>query len=265
MMDCPGTVFCRDSSPAGVNPEACPHGACASGDAHNGMEAAAARGQAEGTTAVKLVVCLGNPGAQYAPSRHNAGWMVADRLLASGQLLPLPEGLRPIPNGKLWNLRLEGGRTVLVLKPTTYMNASGEAVGALLQELPLSPREILAVSDDLDRPNGTLRLRANGSAGGHRGLQSIIEALQSQDFPRLRLGIGRPGPEVDLSIVEYVLLPWVSAGDFDREAVVADAVAVLREALCGSFDKAQAMASRVGKKPADKVNANSGENNRVQV
>ena len=65
--------------------------------------------------------------------------------------------------------------------------------------------------------------------------------------------------------MEYVLLPWVSAGDFDREAVVADAVAVLREALCGSFDKAQAMASRVGKKPADKVNANSGENNRVQV
>ena len=218
----------------------------------------------EGLTAIRLVVCLGNPGAQYAPSRHNAGWMVADRLLASGRLLPLPEGLRPIPNGMLWNLRLDGGATVLVLKPTTYMNASGEAVAALLQQLPLSPREILVVSDDLDRPNGTLRLRANGSAGGHRGLQSIIEALQSQDFPRLRLGIGRPGPEADLSIVEYVLLPWVSAGEFDREAFIAEAAAVLGEALCGSFERAQAMAARVGR-PADKVNANSGENNRVQV
>ena len=70
---------------------------------------------------------------------------------------------------------------------------------------------------------------------------------------------------MDLSIVEYVLLPWVSADEFDREAVIADAVAVLKEALCGSFDKAQAMASKVGRKPADKVNANSGENNRVQV
>ncbi len=261
----PESVNCQNSGQGAGDQEGHAYGACGLGTSKPVAESAGTQLQAEGNAVVKLVVCLGNPGAQYAPSRHNAGWMVADKLLASGQLLPLPEGLRPIRNGMLWNLRFEGGRTVLVLKPTTYMNASGEAVAALLQELPLSPRELLVVSDDLDRPNGTLRLRANGSAGGHRGLQSVIEALQSQDFPRLRLGIGRPGPEVDLSIVEYVLLPWVSAGEFDREAVITDAVAVLREALCGSFDKAQAMASKVGRKPADKVNANSGENNRVQV
>ena len=260
----PGLVDSQGVASEDAKSEARAEKAGASDGAAAGCGNPAPHGQAEGTTAVKLVVCLGNPGAQYAPSRHNAGWMMADKLLASGRLLPLPEGLGPLPNGMLWNLCLEGGVTVLVLKPTTYMNASGEAVAALLQKIPLSPREILVVSDDLDRPNGTLRLRANGSAGGHRGLQSVIEALQSQDFPRLRLGIGRPEPEADLSIVEYVLLPWVSADDFDREAFLSDALAVLKEALCGSFGRAQAMASRVGK-PADKVNANSGENNRVQV
>lgn len=137
---------------------------------------------------VKIIVGLGNPGREYAQTRHNIGFMVVDRL---AHLAGAPSWKRRF-QAELCELVIEGERVVLV-KPQTYMNLSGHAVRQVVQwyRVPLS--NLLVIFDDLDLPFGALRLRARGSAGGHRGLASIIEQLGTQEIPRLRIGIGR-GP-----------------------------------------------------------------------
>lgn len=138
----------------------------------------------------KLVVGLGNPGKEYAATRHNIGFAVLDRLAEE-----LNCSFR-----RKWRFSAEvaeaavgaAGKVVLA-KPRTYMNRSGVAVGALLHWLKLVPAEMLVVMDDADLPLGQIRLRASGGSGGHHGLRSIIEALGgNEDFARLRVGIGRP-------------------------------------------------------------------------
>ena len=158
---------------------------------------------------LKLLVGLGNPGMRYALTRHNAGWQVVDLVAATSR----PQGNTALwqpGNGELRWLTIQG-RSILLLKPLTYMNLSGEAVAVTLRHFHLSPKEMLVVSDDLDLPEGVLRLKAKGSSGGHRGLASIIQCLQTEEFPRLRVGIGRPQPGSGISIVDWVLAPWVSA------------------------------------------------------
>ncbi len=157
---------------------------------------------------LKLLVCLGNPGREYHNTRHNAGWMVGDRLL-QGSPFPPPKTLWQPARGTLLWLGA-GGRSILLLKPETYMNLSGEAVAETLDHFQLTPPEMLVLCDDLDLPEGALRLRQRGSSGGHRGLASILQSLQTRDFPRLRVGIGRPQPGSGISIVQWVLAPWVS-------------------------------------------------------
>ncbi|MFN5515881.1 MAG: aminoacyl-tRNA hydrolase [Cyanobacteriota bacterium] len=134
-----------------------------------------------------LMVGLGNPEAKYAKTRHNIGFEVVDRLAEQW------EGA--------WqeNRRFQGwvaeaawqGQKVILLKPSTYMNRSGQAVRAVVDWHKLSPEQVLAIYDDLDLPLGRLRLRLSGSAGGHNGMKSMISHLGTQDFPRLRLGIGK--------------------------------------------------------------------------
>ncbi len=189
--------------------------------------------------AVKLIVCLGNPGDEYANTRHNAGWLVADELIRnagekSGATIWQPE------NGRVTWLEI-GGRSCVLLKPMTYMNKSGMAVGALFQHFRFSPREMLVVSDDLDLPEGKMRLRNNGSSGGHRGLASIMQCLQTAEFPRLRVGIGRPEPGSGVSIVDYVLAPWVAANGNTTAEIVRNAAAVVNEAVSGSIECAARM------------------------
>ena len=153
-----------------------------------------------GDTAVKLVVGLGNPGAEYASSRHNAGFMVIERLLAS-----LPAGR--FTESRTASSRFFSGRfrqkPLYLQQPLTFMNLSGEAVARAAGKLQLEPSEILIVSDDMDLPLGRLRLRRGGSDGGHNGLKSVISELGSADFRRLRLGIGRP--EHRGEVVDHVL------------------------------------------------------------
>lgn len=145
-----------------------------------------------------MVLGLGNPGAEYEGTRHNAGFLALDAL--AGRLGRF-SGWRRDPSA----LRGEGraGRhTVLLVKPQQFMNRSGAAVLALLAEGLVAP-EILIVCDDVYLPLGTLRVRSRGGAGGHQGLESILEATGSEDFPRLRIGVG-PAP-LSEDLAEYVL------------------------------------------------------------
>lgn len=142
-----------------------------------------------------LVVGLGNPGDKYENTRHNVGFLVADELGERGRF--------PIQRLKfkaLTNTAVIGGQGVLVMKPVTYMNLSGEAVGEAARFYKLAPDHVLVISDDVDLPLGKLRIRAGGSAGGHNGLKSIIQHLGSDQFPRLRVGVGeKPHPDYDMA------------------------------------------------------------------
>ena len=140
----------------------------------------------------RMIVGLGNPGPEYARNRHNIGFQVVD-LFAVRHGLALDKfqkrarlAIGPV---KLASI----GTKVLLAKPMTYMNLSGEAVGALAAFYKIAAADILVVSDDLDLPPGKLRLRVGGSAGGQKGVKSIIQHLHAEAFPRLRIGIGRPG------------------------------------------------------------------------
>lgn len=160
---------------------------------------------------MKLIVGLGNPGRRYRGTRHNVGWEVIARLAGRAAIrVNEDEGFAEVGRGTI------GGRRVLLARPFTYMNVSGEAVRDLRRRHRLRPEDILVVVDDIDLPLGRLRLRAGGSAGGHNGLRSVIEALGTTEFPRLRVGIGRPPEGTDPA--EFVLTRFTS-----EEAPVAQA------------------------------------------
>ena len=142
-----------------------------------------------------LVVGLGNPGGQYDNTRHNAGFLVVDELARRGGF-----AIQRVKFKALTAAAQVGGQGVLVMKPTTYMNLSGEAVGEAARFYKLSPDHVLVISDDVDLPLGKLRLRTGGSAGGHNGLKSLIQHLGSDQFPRLKVGVGsKPHPDYDLA------------------------------------------------------------------
>lgn len=151
----------------------------------------------------QLIVGLGNPGAEYAETRHNAGFMVVDRLLSR----LAPRVVRQERCNSVLCRAAHGGRSFHTAQPTTFMNASGDAVARLANVLQVAPQGVLVIYDCLDLPLGRLRIRANGGSGGHRGVESIIHALGSCEFPRLRIGIGRAG---ERHVVEHVLSAWTS-------------------------------------------------------
>lgn len=137
---------------------------------------------------LQLLVGLGNPGSRYAGTRHNVGFMVLERLAADAHV-PFRQ------QSRLQGLLAEigsGSSRLRLLMPQTYMNESGRAIRAALDWYRLEPSQLLVIVDDMDLPLGRLRLRASGSAGGHNGLRSTIQHLGSQDFARLRIGIGAP-------------------------------------------------------------------------
>lgn len=137
---------------------------------------------------IKLVVGLGNPGRKYEDTRHNIGFLVVDRL-ASGYGAEMANHLR-------WRAHVAkaAGQGAILLKPQTFMNESGQSVGAALRFYKWEPEQVLVVYDDVALPFGSLRFRMAGSAGGHNGIKSIISHLGSDRFPRLKIGIGEAKP-----------------------------------------------------------------------
>lgn len=150
---------------------------------------------------MKLIACLGNPGEEYEITRHNAGFLLGD-LMADDFGLRFQSGNGPYQQA-------EGrfkGTSFMVIKPTTYMNLSGTAIRSALRSLNITLADALVCFDDLNLPLGTIRFRSEGSAGGHNGIQNIIDLFQTREFPRLRIGIGNDFPRGRQ--VEYVLGPF---------------------------------------------------------
>ncbi len=147
-----------------------------------------------------LAVFLGNPGPRYNGTRHNAGFLAADALAKETGAAFTRLRFRALTG----RLELSDGTGVLVMKPQTYMNESGQAVGQAARFYKIPPERVLVVSDDINLPCGKLRVRPKGSAGGHNGLKSIIAHLGSEDFPRIRVGVGAP-PQGGAEQIDWVL------------------------------------------------------------
>ena len=146
-----------------------------------------------------LVAFLGNPGPRYAGTRHNAGFMTADALCKSTNIA--------INKARFQALTAQtelGGEKVLLMKPQTYMNLSGQAVSQAARFYRIPSEHILVVLDEVNLPVGKLRIRVKGSAGGHNGLKNIVALLGTEDFPRIRLGVGAP-PHPDYDMMDWVL------------------------------------------------------------
>ena len=152
---------------------------------------------------MKLVVGLGNPGRKYERTRHNLGFLVIDRIATQNEVARKKKRCNALIGE--WSSNDE---RVLLIKPQTYMNRSGEAVKKLIREFRASTEDLVVVYDDLDLPFGRIRIRPKGSAGGHRGLRSIMESVGDAPFYRVRIGIGRPPEGVNAE--DYVLEPFDS-------------------------------------------------------
>lgn len=194
-----------------------------------------------------FVVGLGNPGPEYRDTRHNVGFRVVEELVrrwdgGSG---------KTVFSGWLFDARVRRGqreRRVMLLEPLTYMNRSGQAVAELAGFYKALPADVLVVLDDLALPPGQLRLRADGSSGGHKGLDSVLESLGTQAVPRLRIGIGSPPPQMDSA--DYVLQAFAKG---EREAVqqaVHEAGDTVEDWL---FDGIDAAMERHNRRPADQA------------
>ncbi len=177
-----------------------------------------------------LVAGLGNPGREYSATRHNVGWMVVDELGRRHA-----GSWRSKFSGQLTEVRLDGARLALV-KPETYMNESGRSIAAAARFFKTPVDHVLVAHDDVDLEEGRLQARLGGGLAGHNGLRSISSAFGSQDFLRLRIGVGRPGRGDRRSVADFVLAPF--APETDVEALVARAAdgveAIVREGLAAA-------------------------------
>ena len=156
-----------------------------------------------------LVAGLGNPGREYERTRHNAGWMVMDELARRHD-----GSFRSKFSGQLSETRLDDLKLAL-LKPETYMNVSGQSIGAARKFFKVDPADVLVVHDDVDLEPGRLQAKFGGGLAGHNGLRSIAQALGTNDFLRLRIGVGRPGRGDRRSVADYVLGGFEPEVDLD--------------------------------------------------
>jgi len=150
---------------------------------------------------MKVIVGLGNPGREYAQTKHNVGFMLVDALADKLGIFNWQEKFDAlIAEGRL------GTEKILLVKPQTYMNDSGRAVGPLMNWYKLPPEDLIVAHDDMDIPAGTIRIRKKGSAGGHNGIKSVLAHLGDEHFSRVRIGIGRPLP--GWTVINHVLAPF---------------------------------------------------------
>jgi PTH1 family peptidyl-tRNA hydrolase len=177
-----------------------------------------------------LVVGLGNPGKKYAGNRHNVGFMAVDRLHAERRLAE-------------WREKFSGvysrGDDVMVLKPMTFMNVSGDSVQPAAAFVKVDPAHVIVLHDELDLPWGDVRLKSGGGHAGHNGLRSIIERLGTSDFLRVRIGIGRPPPGFPGEVADFVLHDFDGAERAELPDVLAHAVSAVNAVVEKGFALAQ--------------------------
>ena len=178
-----------------------------------------------------LVAGLGNPGREYEQTRHNVGWMVLDELVRRHD-----GSWRSKFSGSLAEVRL-GDKRLAFLKPETYMNESGRSVGAAVRFFKTDPSGLLVVHDDVDLDPGRLQARLGGGLAGHNGLRSLAQQLGSQEFLRLRVGVGRPGRGDRRPVSDYVLSPFEP--ELDVDALVGRAAAAVEAIAAEGLETAQ--------------------------
>jgi peptidyl-tRNA hydrolase, PTH1 family len=181
-------------------------------------------GEARPASPIRLVVGLGNPEQRYARSRHNAGQMVVEALAER-----LGARWRSRYRGRYAEARGPAGPLALLV-PTTYMNLSGDSVGPASGSLHLEPAQVLVVHDEIDLPFGTVRGKQGGGAGGHNGLRSVQRGLGTPDFPRIRLGVGRPPAEFRGDPADWVLMGF-SEPRVEVEKLLSEGLAMAESAL----------------------------------
>lgn len=179
---------------------------------------------------MKLVVGLGNPGKQYEKTKHNIGFMVVDAIADSVPHTPWREEQR----AEVCSITVAGEK-VLLVKPQTFMNVSGESVGPLMRYYKIDPSDVYCIYDDMDLPVGKLRIRLNGSSGGHNGIKSLISHLGTENFPRFRVGIGRPLPQ--WTVIEHVLAPFSEESQEKVQKGIKDTVKAVLGTLEVGIDK----------------------------
>ncbi len=170
---------------------------------------------------MKMIVGLGNPGNEYQSTRHNVGFMVVDELAKRWEI----SGWRSKHEALVAEYRDK--EVVLLVKPQTYMNLSGVAVGLIARWYKIVPQDIIVIHDDMDINTGRLRLRAKGGSGGHRGIESILVHLGVEDFIRIRVGIGHPG--TDQKVISHVLNQFSA----DEQKLMADTICRAADAVEG--------------------------------
>jgi PTH1 family peptidyl-tRNA hydrolase len=180
---------------------------------------------------ISLIVGLGNPGAEYADTRHNAGFRFLEALLAGTNQTLRPESRFSARAAKL----AVAGRDVWLLEPQTFMNHSGEAVSKFAHYYKIPVAEILVAHDELDLPPGTVRLKVGGGDGGHNGLSDVTEKMSSADYARLRIGIGHPGSAAQ--VVSYVLKKATATDQALIDAAIASAKAHIADIVHGQLQK----------------------------
>ena len=185
----------------------------------------------EASTLDLLVAGLGNPGREYAANRHNVGFMVCDELARRHG-----GSWRGRFSGELADVRIDGRRVVL-LKPQTYMNESGRSVGPAVRFFKVSPEQLLVVHDEVDLEPGRLQARLGGGLAGHNGLKSVAQALGTQEFLRLRVGVGRPERGDRRPLADYVLSDFPP--ELDVDGLVAQAADAAEAAALASLEDAQ--------------------------
>jgi PTH1 family peptidyl-tRNA hydrolase len=178
-----------------------------------------------------LVAGLGNPGREHAADRHNVGWMIVDELARRHA-----GTFRAKFSGRLSELRI-GDARVALLEPETYMNESGSSIQAAARFFKLAPEQLLVVHDDVDLPTGRLQARLGGGLAGHNGLRSIAQRLGSQEFLRLRIGVGRPERGDRRPVADYVLSPF--APEDDADAIVERSAAAVECLLAEGLEETQ--------------------------
>ena len=193
--------------------------------------------QRKGSGVSWLLVGLGNPGSKYESPRHNVGFLVADEL-AERQNAPIQR----LKFKALTNLLTISGEKVLVMKPQTYMNLSGESVGEAARFYKIPADHVVVISDDISLPVGKLRIRTGGSAGGHNGLKNIIQHLGTDQFPRIKVGVGAPGQ------AGYDVVDWVIGRPLGEDQKV------LMEALDRAGDAAEVLISQGSDRAMNRFN-----------